>query len=493
MITHEDFLRPHQRLHGKQSDYVIEQIIGRGGMGAVYRVKRLSDQTTWAIKEMRPFSNTPPEEIEENTRLFKQEIDLMSSLNHPNLLTIAESFEHEGRPVMVMEFVPGRTLEDHIRDMNAPMLEQQVISYGIQLCRVLHYLHTREPPIIYRDLKPPNIMITPNGVMKLIDFGVARTFKARKSKDTIAMGSAGYAPPEQYGRGQTDARSDLYALGATLLHLLTGLPPVPLQQPSREKIHEINPSVSQTTINVIVKSMSLDRSQRYRNAMEMEQSLHGCLTTPYVDPTTLLPPSTSVHVPASPPPKVLPVAPPPPPPRPPRVRAAPPPPPTSPPALAPPALVVPTAPSPASASPVAPTMEPGSIACSGCGYINKPGARFCANCGTPVGSQSVARLLVTSSRGTWQTKLEQTPFRIGRRDPRRNHHPELDLAEHDKGIASRNHAHIDRDGAYYLLTDLGSTNGTFLNGIRMRAHTPQRLRPGDRIKIGEVEMEFLWS
>src|ERR671923_52691 len=94
----------------------------------------------------------------------------------------------------------------------------------IYVARVLHSLHTRQPPIIYRDLKPSNIMLTPEGVLKLIDFGVARTYKARKSKDTVAMGSAGYAPPEQYGKGQTDARSDVYALGATLLHLLTNMP-----------------------------------------------------------------------------------------------------------------------------------------------------------------------------------------------------------------------------------------------------------------------------
>ena len=99
------------------------------------------------------------------------------------------------------------------------------------MARVLAYLHTRQPPIIYRDLKPENVILTPEGIIKFIDFGVARTYKARKAKDTVAIGTYGYAPPEQYGKGQTDARSDIYTLGATLYHLLTNLGPVPLRTP----------------------------------------------------------------------------------------------------------------------------------------------------------------------------------------------------------------------------------------------------------------------
>src|SRR6266542_1443320 len=218
-------------------------MIGRGGMGAVYRAQRLADGTIWALKEMRPQQDAPPGETEENRRLFEQEAELLESLRHPNLPVIADRFDYQGRPALVMEFVPGQTLEDRIRETNAPLLEQQVVGYGIQVARVLHYLHTRTPPIIYRDLKPSNIMLTPDGVLKLIDFGVARTYKVRKSKDTVAMGSAGYAPPEQYGKGQTDARSDVYALGATLLHLLTNMPPIPLQTPTPGSIRKLNPSV----------------------------------------------------------------------------------------------------------------------------------------------------------------------------------------------------------------------------------------------------------
>ncbi|MBC8075629.1 MAG: serine/threonine protein kinase, partial [Chloroflexales bacterium] len=235
-------------------EYKILNLIGRGGMAAVYRAQRLSDGAIWALKEMRPPADTPPPELEENRKLFAQEADLLRTLRFPNLPVIADSFIHGDRPVLVMEFIPGQTLEDRMRDANAPLLEQQVVTYGIQLCRVLSYLHTLNPPIIFRDLKPSNVMLTPDGVLKLIDFGVARTYKARKSKDTIAMGSAGYAPPEQYGKGQTDARSDIYALGATLLHLLTNLPPVPLQTPTPGSLSRINPAVDPATEQVIIKT-----------------------------------------------------------------------------------------------------------------------------------------------------------------------------------------------------------------------------------------------
>lgn len=461
MITSiTELLAPNTIIHGAHGEYKILGVIGRGGMGAVYRAQRLADGAVWALKEMRPPQDAPPSEIEENRKLFFQEAELLTSLSHPNLPVVADFFDDNGKPVLVMEFVPGQTLEHRIHEANAPLLEQQVIGYGIQIARVLHYLHTRRPPIIYRDLKPSNIMLTPEGVLKLIDFGVARTYKKSKSKDTVAMGSAGYAPPEQYGKGQTDARSDVYALGATLLHLLTNMPPIPLQTPAPGSIRKMNSSVDPQTEKVIIRAMALDPAARYRDAAEFEQALHRCLATPYVDPTA---------------------------------RATPPPPVVAPPTPA--SSTIPTVqprPSVAPVAPVAPQPH-GSVTCNRCGRLNKASARFCAGCGAPLNAPQVARLLITSPRGSWEQRLDHTPMRIGRRDPRQNHYPELDLAEHDRGIASRNHAVITRDGDYYTLTDLGSTNGTLINGTPVPHHQPQRLRQGDRIKVGEVEMEFRWS
>ncbi len=480
MIAQEQLLTVNDIVPGKHSEYLILGLVGRGGMGAVYRARRVADNTIWALKEMRPPVGTPPDEVEENRDLFQQEARLLGSLSHPNIPVLADSFEFEGRPVMVMEFIDGETLEDRMLRTNAPFPEQQALGYAIQLCRVLHYLHSQNPPIIYRDLKPPNIMVTRNaGIMKLIDFGVARTHKKGKSKDTIAMGSAGYAPPEQYGRGQTDARSDVYALGATLLHLLTNLPPVPLHTPAAGYIGRFNPSVSQDTEKVIIRAMDLDREKRYVSCAEMEQALMQCLDAPYVDPTASFvgpPPVPVAQVVPSPPaaPAVVSPAP---------SAVAPP--------LAPPAALPPPTP-PAAA-------QAGAIVCNNCGYINKPNARFCANCGSPVQpvqARPPARLNIKSPRGQWRVQIEEQslPCRIGRRDPSQGHYPEVDLAEHDRGIASRHHALIQRDGNdAYAIVDLGSTNGTFVNGTRLAPSAPRRLYAGDRIKIGEVEMEFRWD
>jgi serine/threonine protein kinase len=279
-----DLLAPNTLVRGSADTYTIINLIGRGGMGAVYRVRRTGDGAIWALKEMRPQGELAPEDMVENRNLFMQEARLLQSLDSPYLPVVADLFEFEGRPTMVMEFVPGETLEERIHEANAPLYKQQALSYGIQLSRVLHYLHTRTPPIIYRDLKPSNVMLTPDGVLKLIDFGVARTHKEGKRKDTIAMGSAGYAPPEQYGKGQTDPRSDIYALGATLLHLLTNLPPVPLQTPQPGLVSRINGTVDAQTESVIIKAMSLDREKRFSSCSEFEQVLHNCLDSPYVDP-----------------------------------------------------------------------------------------------------------------------------------------------------------------------------------------------------------------
>lgn len=460
-------------VRGNNAEYRIMGLIGRGGMGAVYRAQRTADSAIWALKEMRAPANVPAEEAQENRRLFEQEAELLRTLAHPNLPIVAETFEHAGRPVMVMEYVPGQSLEERMQEANAPLLEQQALGFAIQLTRVLNYLHTRTPPIIYRDLKPSNVIVTPEGVLKLVDFGVARTYKARKSKDTVAMGSAGYAPPEQYGKGQTDARSDIYALGATLLHMLTNMPPIPLQTPTLGSINKMNPSVDSQTEHVIMQAMALDQNKRFQSMAALEQALLRCLDGPFVDPTARAMPPPPVRVPIiTPPPQPLPQ---------PVVVAPQPVPVVARPAPQPPVRVP---------QPVAPA---DGVACESCGRVNKREAKFCAGCGAPLGVPPVARIKLTSPRGTWEQKVERMPMRIGRRDPRQKHFPEIDLAEHDRGIASRNHAQIGRDGSFYTITDLGSTNGTFLNGKPLQPNRPARLRSGDRVKVGEVEMEFRGS
>ena len=431
------FLTIDSSVTGTLSDYRVLAMVGRGGMGAVYRVMRLADHTLWALKEMCPTEDMRPVEDADQRRLFLQEAELLRTLTHANLPAVSEIFVHDGRPCIVMEFVVGQTLDERIRIANAALAAPQVISVCIQVARVLHYMHTQNPAIIYRDVKPSNIMLRADRVIKLIDFGVARTYKKRQTKDTVAMGSAGYAPPEQYGKGQTDARSDVYGLGATLLHLLTNITPVPLHQPTVGSIKRLNVTVSSELELVIIRAMEQDPAKRYQTADQMAEALLACLDETYVDPTI---------------------------------------------GVTPPAII-----------PAGHT--DGIQICAGCGHVNRNDSRFCSSCGMLLGTNELRSvlLIVASPRGSHRVRLDRYPARIGRRDAAQRLYPEIDLADYDRGVASRNHALIIEQDGVHMLEDLASLNGTALNGKIVPAHQPQRLRPGDRIRIGEVEIEFRWE
>ncbi len=491
---------------GQQGQYEVLARVGRGGMGVVYRVRRLSDNSIWALKEQRSAEPLKPDEQVESRQLFAQEAELVLRINHPNAVRGLELFEWQGRQYFVMEFVNGETLEKRLREANAPAFEQDALRWTIEMARVLVYLHSQRPPIIYRDLKPENVILTPDGTIKFIDFGVARTHKVGKSKDTVAIGTFGYAPPEQYGKGQTDARSDIYTLGATLYHLLTNLPPRPLSTPKVGEIQSFNPSVQPRTEQIVITAMQQDRNARFPSADAMEQAMLACLTQP-------MPPAVAMAAPSQPPVALdatqrtaAPVVPP-------RARAQ-----------AQPAVgqtVRRVDPAPVIAPPDAANASPARF-CQNCGRGNKSSARFCASCGAvlpvvvapsaaprpqtavaqpprpaqqPV-AQPVAlppaRFVITTPRGTWEYPLLNLPCRIGRRDPSQNHYPELDLADYDRGHASRRHAVIERRGDQYVVTDVGSVNGTVLNGVTLPAHRPQPLRASDRIRIGDVELRFEW-
>jgi dipeptidyl aminopeptidase/acylaminoacyl peptidase len=209
----------------KQRYRLLAQV-GQGGFGAVYQAEdtELGNRKV-AIKEMNQHGLTPQEE-QEAMQAFRNEALLLAGLTHPNLPRIYEQFSEGGHWYLVMDFIEGETLEARLSRAPGGLLPvPEVLKIGLQLCTVLAYLHTRQPPIIFRDLKPANIMITLVGGMYLIDFGIARHFKPGQMKDTIAFGSAGYAAPEQYGKAQTTTQSDIYSLGATLHHCLSGTDP----------------------------------------------------------------------------------------------------------------------------------------------------------------------------------------------------------------------------------------------------------------------------
>ena len=207
--------------------YHLLHKLGAGGFGAVYQAEdRQLGNRLVAVKEMCPQSNLNSQEDTEGVEAFKQEALLLADLLHPNLPRIYDHFSEDGRWYLVLDYIAGQTLEEYLSEQPDGYLPlSEALDVGLQLCDVLDYLHTRQPPIIFRDLKPSNIMRTSSGHLYLIDFGIARHFKPGQVRDTIAFGSPGYAAPEQYGKAQTTPRSDIYSLGATLYQVLTGSDP----------------------------------------------------------------------------------------------------------------------------------------------------------------------------------------------------------------------------------------------------------------------------
>jgi serine/threonine protein kinase len=207
--------------------YRIINQIGQGGQATIFKGEdtELGNRLV-AIKEMSQ-DGLSPDELQEAADAFKREAHMLAGLQHPNIPSIYDYFLEAGHWYFVMEFIEGETLEDYFaRAEGGTLPVKEVLDIGIQLCSVLEYLHNHQPPIIFRDLKPGNVMRAADGHLYLIDFGIARHFKPGQSRDTTALGSLGYAAPEQYGKAQTTSRSDIYSLGAILHQALTGNDPV---------------------------------------------------------------------------------------------------------------------------------------------------------------------------------------------------------------------------------------------------------------------------
>ncbi len=252
--------------------YEIEAAVGSGGMGAVYRALDTRLHCVVAVKELLDRYDTE-EERAESIRHFEREARLLAQLSHPNLPRVTDYFVEDSRCYLVMEYIEGETLESRLKleeGRGLPLLPS--LDWAVQLADALTYLHSQDPPIVFRDLKPSNIMIASDGAAKLIDFGIARRYQQGATKDTLMYGSPGYSPPEQYGRAQTDPRADIYALGATLHHLLTGRDPAPtpFKFPS---IRSINPTLPPSLGLFVQRSVEMDESRRIQTAHEARDTL----------------------------------------------------------------------------------------------------------------------------------------------------------------------------------------------------------------------------
>src|SRR6266487_4943714 len=343
--------------------FKIVKVLGEGGMGTVYKVELLDRPGNYcAVKELLINPSTSEEERKTAIERFNKEIDLLFGLKHPRIPSFMLSFQERGNYYFVMEFVPGKSLDKILEEYKGPLNEEDVIKWMMQVCEALTYIHSRNPPIILRDLKPGNVMLTESGDVQLIDFGIARRFDPNKRTNTENLGTISYASPEHLGsitdRGQrrsaqnpgklvqTDARSDIYSLGATMYHLLTNYEPDPIQTPAPGSIRAKNPRLRtvQTTTGVvcpvervIIKAMQQDPAQRFQNAEAMRVALQSCL------PSTT--PASTIQIPA----------------------------------ISPSATIVVSAGRFNNAN-----SGVNGLICPKCGFQNRPGAKFCKRDGQPL-------------------------------------------------------------------------------------------------------------
>lgn len=252
--------------------YYITGFLGEGGSGFVYLAQEVENPgAQWAIKEVC-HSVPDDEEVKEALIRFRKEYEVLKSLSHTGLPGVHDFFSGDRGDYMVMEYVEGQNIQALMEAGNAPMALDEVLDITLQLLDILKYLHNQDPPVIYRDLKPLNILRTDDGTVKLIDFGIARYFSPEKIVDTEAMGTPGFSAPEQYGKAQSDARSDLYALGATAFFLLTFRYPESFRF-CFPPVTQFNPSVPDGLSKVLAQCLAVDPASRFASASELRKLL----------------------------------------------------------------------------------------------------------------------------------------------------------------------------------------------------------------------------
>ena len=270
-----------------RSRYKIVELVGQGGMGAVYRAEDLRlEGRQCAIKEVGLDIEASPSLQAQAREQFHREASVLARLDHPNLPKVSDYFSEGDRDYLVMDFVSGRDLKelvDEARRQGRFLEEKQVLAWAEQLCDALEYLHSQDPPVLHRDIKPANIKLTPGGIIKLVDFGLVKLLAPDDARTITILqgrGTVQYTPLEQYGgdTGHTDVRSDIYALGATLYHLLTNQPPADAKQrflkpDSLIPPRSLNPNLSPRVERAILWAMEMHPDDRPASVAELGKEL----------------------------------------------------------------------------------------------------------------------------------------------------------------------------------------------------------------------------
>ena len=253
--------------------YRIEKELGRGGMSVVYLAEDLHLGKYWAVKAIRKSPDGMSSEGESGRASLLAEAELMKKLEHPALPRIVDIFTEQDSVILVMDYVEGDTLAELLKRIG-PFSEKLVREWLICLAGVLQYLHSQDPPVIYRDMKPANVIRKRDGNLVLLDLGIAREYKTDQELDTVALGTRGYAPPEQYGNAQTDIRSDIYSLGMTGAELLTGIPPD--KDPWFYQSHpfrKVFPEISQDMENILNRCLAFSPRDRFESCAALIRAL----------------------------------------------------------------------------------------------------------------------------------------------------------------------------------------------------------------------------
>ena len=270
-----------------RSRYKIIEFISQGGMGAIYKAEDLVlEGRMCAVKEMWAELSISPSDLEQVQGQFRREASVLARLDHPNLPKVSDYFSEESRDYLVMDFVPGKDLKelmDEARSHGTALTERQVLGWAKQILDALEYLHTQDPPVLHRDIKPANIKLTPSGTIKLVDFGLVKLMLPDEERTITVLqgrGTAQYTPLEQYGgdAGHTDARSDIYSLGATLYHLLTNQPPIDakarfLQPQTFRSPRELNPAISVRVERAVLHATAMHPDDRVGSIAQFRAEL----------------------------------------------------------------------------------------------------------------------------------------------------------------------------------------------------------------------------
>lgn len=444
--------------------YQILQRVGGGGMGSVYKAAdRNLAQRVVAVKEMIEMFADPTaraKAIED----FKRESELLAGLEHPSIPTIYDYFFDltRGRYYLVMKFIDGGDLATYQRGAGGMIDEATVTRWALQICEVLDYVHSQKPPLIYRDLKPANLMVDARTQrIMLVDFGIAR-FVAPSQKGVTAVGTMGYAPPELFA-GKVGPASDLYSLGATMFHLLTGKDPqdnpLLIFDFSKNPLpRDLNPNISARMEQIICRAVEHESARRFASARAFSVELEAHLDE-------LKSNASGSDFPGT---RLMPQ-----------------------PVLEP--LIETLVESEQSAVAL-------PVTCFTCGQAISLGDQFCAACGTGLqglrsGYQNTARLVVVGTNEVAaQFPLDaEGEHLIGRPDPSSGSIPAIDLSRYDRvGGISRRHAKIIARGQQFIIEDLGSSNGTFINDrIRLQAQMQHVLQSGDLVRLGSTSLKFI--